>query len=255
MKGFMITVGNFFFRWRDTAFSMIFLAGLALIAYPRPGYWVTGWFGDLEVDQRLSLFGLLLVIFGIAVRALVIGFIYVRRAGDRKKIHADELFRHGLFAHSRNPLYAGNLFVVTGAIFTVNLGLFWFIVLPFFYFVYYCIILAEEDFLSKKFRASYAEYLTTVNRLFPGNLNQLRSSFQSLTFQFKRVVKVEYASTSLVLCSLFVANLLKFRYRHGIGYDTALQQSLIAGIVIVLLYYITAASLKQAGKLEWNQKD
>lgn len=255
MKSFMITVGNFFFRWRDTVFSLIFLGGLVLIAYPRPGYWVTGWFGDLQVDQILSLLGLLLALSGIGVRALVIGFIYVKRAGNRKKIHADELFRDGLFAHSRNPLYAGNLLVVTGAIFTVNLALFWFIVLPFFYFVYYCIIFAEEDFLSKKFGASYAEYMTTVNRLFPGNLGKLISSFQGLTFLFKRVVKVEYASTSLILCSLLAANLLKFRYRYGIDYDTALQQSLIAGIVIVLLYFITATSLKQAGKLEWNQND
>ena len=255
MKSFMITVGNFFFRWRDTAFSLIFLGGLVLIAYPRPGYWVTGWFGDLQVDQILSLLGLLLALSGIGVRALVIGFIYVKRAGDRKKIHADELFRDGLFAHSRNPLYAGNLLVVTGAMFTMNLGLFWFIVLPFFFFVYYCIIFAEEDFLSKKFAAATAENLPPRNRLVPGHLAKRRSSIQAMTCLFRRDVKDEHASTSLILFSVLAANLLKFRYRYGIDYDTGLQQSLIAGIVIVLLYFITATSLKQGGKLEWNQND
>jgi len=254
MKRFMILIGNFFFRWRDTAFSLIFLAGIILVAWPQPGYWLTGWFGDLETDQKLSCIGLLLVVSGIVVRALVIGFIYVKRAGDGKKIHAEELFQDGLFAHSRNPLYVGNLLVVTGAMFTLNLGLFWYIVLPFFYFVYYAIIFAEEDFLTKKFGGKYADYMTKVNRLFPGNLLSLGQSFQTLTFSFKRVVKVEHASTSMILFGMFTVNLLKFRYRYGIGFDTTLQTIFISGMVIMLLYFITATSLKQAGKLEWNNK-
>ncbi|MBW7858183.1 MAG: hypothetical protein H3C43_07825 [Leptonema sp. (in: Bacteria)] len=250
MKSLLITVGNFFFRWRDTAFSLILIAGLILIATPLPGHWVTGWFGDIDTDQLFSIIGAGLVLLGIIVRALVIGFIYVKRAGDRKKIHADELFQDGLFRHTRNPLYVGNLFVVTGAIFTVNLGLFWFIVLPFFYFVYYCIIFAEEDFLSKKFGEQYTEYMSQVNRLWPGKLKSIGSSFQNLTFRFRRVVKVEHSSTSLTLFSIIIANIIKFRYRYSIGFNTELQIGLFVCLGLVVLYFVTAATLKQMRRLE-----
>lgn len=251
MKTLMITIGNFFFRWRDTAFSLILFGGLILISTPLPDYWITGWFGDLETDQLLSLIGAGLVLLGIFVRALVIGFIYVKRAGDRKKIHADELFQDGLFRHTRNPLYVGNLLVVTGAIFTVNLSLFWFIVLPFFFFVYYCIIFAEEDFLLKQFGHKYTEYMSKVNRLWPGNLLGLNSSFKGLTFKFRRVVKVEHASTSLTLFSVIIVNLLKFRFRYSIGFDTDLQVGFIICLALVIIYFSTAATLKKMKRLEW----
>lgn len=252
MKQFMINTGNFFFRWRDTAFTLIFLLGLAVIAMPRPAHALLGWYGSVGSDEIFSILGALLAISGIAVRALVIGFIYVKRAGEGKRIHAEELFRDGLFAHTRNPLYVGNLLVVTGVIATMNLNFYWLVMLPFFFFIYYSIILAEEEFLEKKFGKQYADYIATVNRLIPGNLAKLKSSFQGLTFLPLRVVKVEHGSTSLILVSLLLANLVKFRYRWGIPMDSLREQMFILLIGVVLLYLLVASLLKKTGKLEWK---
>lgn len=252
MKQFMINTGHFFFRWRDTAFTLIFALGLVIISLPRPAHALLGWYGSVGSDQIFSILGALLAISGITVRALVIGFIYVKRAGEGKRIHADELFRDGLFAHTRNPLYVGNLLVVTGVITTVNLNLYWIFMLPFFVFVYYSIILAEEEFLSKKFGQQYADYMASVNRLFPGHLSKIRASFQGLTFLPVRVIKVEHGSTSLILISLLLANLVKFHYRWGIPFDALSEQVFMLLIGVVVLYLLTAALLKKAGKLEWN---
>src|SRR4029078_8211515 len=73
--------------------------------------------------------GLLLILLGQGLRAAVIGFATINRGGQNRLIHADDLVTDGLFAHSRNPLYVGNvlilsgLFLVHGTPWVVGLGI------------------------------------------------------------------------------------------------------------------------------------
>lgn len=51
---------------------------------------------------------------GQALRFAVIGYAYIKRGGLRRRVHVDKLVMKGYFAHSRNPLYLGNLVVLSG---------------------------------------------------------------------------------------------------------------------------------------------
>jgi len=245
----VIKLGNFFFRWRDTLFSLILLFGLYSLTMTQQ-YWFLLGFGSLKEDIVFSMIGFLLVLIGITIRSITIGYIYIKRAGINKKIHADQLFKEGLFAHSRNPLYLGNLFIVTGAIMSLNLILFWVLILPMFYLIYYAIIRAEEAFLSNKFKQEYLEYLNQVPRLFFGNFHLFPDSFKNLNFSLKRVIKVEHSVQFLVLFTIVLTNILKFHFRYNINWENEFLIVLYIILVILIIYQILASILKRLGKLD-----
>ena len=68
----------------------------------------------------MDIAGVLIILSGLGLRAVVIGLAYIKRGGVNKMIHADTLVTNGLFAHCRNPLYAGNLLVVAGLLVIFN---------------------------------------------------------------------------------------------------------------------------------------
>ena len=139
MKAFMISIGNFFFKWRDTVLTLILIAALILVAYPGQDLppigplqqWKISWSQEILV----SIVGLLILIAGQIVRAVTIGWAYIKRGGLNKKIYAETLVRKGMFAHSRNPVYLGNLLIATGALVSVNQFWYWVAVLPLVYFL------------------------------------------------------------------------------------------------------------------------
>lgn len=245
----IVKIGNFFFRWRDTLFSLIILLGLYLLTFNNQ-YWFILRFGNFREDIILSIIGLIFILTGIIIRSITIGYIYIKRAGINKKIHADELFTEGLFSHSRNPLYVGNLFIVTGAIISMNLYLFWFIVLPLFYFIYYAIIKAEENFLENKFKDKYKKYMESVPRLIFGNFHLFPESFKNLNFSIKRVIKVEHSVQFLVLFTLALINIFKFYFRYHFDYNHTFFIIIYISIIVLLLYQILSSLLKKKGKLD-----
>jgi len=245
---FLIKLGNFFFRWRDTLFSLIFLMGLLILTSPNK-LWIFNAVGNLKEDIILSILGFFLILIGILIRSITIGYIYIKRAGINKRIHAEKLFKEGLFAHLRNPLYLGNLFIVTGGIFILNIYLFWFFVLPLFYFIYYCIIKAEEEFLKNKFKEEYQDYLNSVPRLIPRNLSHFPDSFKNLTFSFKRVFKVEHSTHFLVFITIILIHIFKFHFRYNFDWNHSFFLFLYLIGIILIFYQIIMVILKRKGKL------
>jgi hypothetical protein len=71
-------------------------------------------------DTLLDLAGVAVVLCGQTLRAAVIGYAYIRRGGKDGKAYADDLVTGGLFAHSRNPLYVGNLLLLAGLLLIYN---------------------------------------------------------------------------------------------------------------------------------------
>ncbi|GIX41097.1 MAG: lipid A Kdo2 1-phosphate O-methyltransferase [Leptospiraceae bacterium] len=245
----VIKAGIFFFRWRDTLFSLIFLAGLYLLSISEKTF-LFHFIGNFKEDLIFSALGFIFVVIGIGIRAITIGYIYIKRAGLNKKIHAEQLFKEGLFSHCRNPLYLGNLFVVTGAIISLNIYLYWIVILPLFYFIYYSIIRAEEEFLKNKFKEEYINYIKDVPRLIPGNLNRFPESFKNLNFSLKRVIKVEHSTQFLVFFTILLINILKFRFRYNISWENPYFQIIYFIMILLIIYQITAAILKRKGKLD-----
>ncbi|MCB1189864.1 MAG: isoprenylcysteine carboxylmethyltransferase family protein [Leptospiraceae bacterium] len=248
MRQFMIRVGNFFFRWRDTAFSLIFLPALYLVTFPEHAI------GDFWVDILTSVAGFVLMLTGQIIRGITIGYAYIKRGGLNKQIYAQTLVHRGMFAHCRNPLYLGNLLIVTGGIITINIIWYDLIVLPLFYFIYLSITVAEEEFLRGKFGKEYDEYVKNVNRFLPSNLGKWKESIEGMDFTWKRFFKKEYSSLFIVFSVYFLSNLLKYHFRHGLKFNDpiALAQWGFIGTLFVIL--IVTQILARANKLEWGER-
>ena len=180
----MVSFGNFFFKFRDYLFPLVFL-GFAVLVPPltAPGY-----------ALALDVAGLTIAIGGQALRAAVIGFAYIKRGGKNKQVYADNLVIEGFFAHSRNPLYVGNLMVLIGLILIHGGPVFVVAGSAFYLFAYRCIVAAEENFLRNKFGTQYDDYCARVNR-FLLSFSGLGKSIEGMEYDWKRVVRKEYGST------------------------------------------------------------
>ncbi len=243
MEKVFVVLGNFFFRWRDTLFTFILIFGLYSLTLTDHIFF--SYLNDQKLDIMFSWIGLFVVIVGVLIRVFTIGFIYIKRAGFKKKIYAETLFQEGLFAHSRNPLYLGNLLIVTGIIISFDMFLFWFFVLPLFYFIYYCMIKAEENFLLNKFKDQYKDYYQKVPRLFFGNFSQFPDSFKNLQFSFPQLIKVEHSTHFLIFFSLILINLIKFRYRYSYEWNDPLFYFLYILLSILIFYQIVSYIYKK----------
>ncbi|MEO8447367.1 MAG: isoprenylcysteine carboxylmethyltransferase family protein [bacterium] len=113
------------------------------------------------------------------------------------------LVTQGPYSMVRNPLYIGNIMIYIG------LGIMSFALFPylqifallFFIFQYYCIILAEEDFLQSKFKQEFTEYKKSVNRFIPWK-NKLNDNIKSaLTYDLKKGFKSERRSLQAFILS------------------------------------------------------
>ena len=238
---FMIAAGDFLFRTRNAVFPLLFVL-IALASKPRP------LFGRTEADFWLDLAGLCVILSGQALRALVIGLAYIRRGGKHGRIYADDLVVDGLFAHSRNPLYLGNLLVYAGLLMVLNSPAAWLIGAPFYFFAYWAITLAEEAFLGGKFGQAYEEYRRRVNRFLPSPAG-LGATIRSMRFDWRRVVRKEYGATFAWITS-FLA-LLVYEGITWRGTDVPNPEFRAIGVVWILaiLGYAIARFLKKTGRL------
>jgi protein-S-isoprenylcysteine O-methyltransferase Ste14 len=209
---FIISCGNWLFAYRDYLFPLLFLMMLLTTKPTLP-------FGSERIDRWLDVLGLVVVLIGQGCRCLALGFVdNIRRGGRKKRIAAQTLIRGGVFAHTRNPLYVGDLLIVCGLVLIASCQWGYVLVLPMFLGVYWAIVLAEEDFLRQKFGQEYVAYCRTVNRFVP-QLTGLRQSFADCFFDWKRVVRKEYGITctwiTLTLLLLIWKQWERFGYTGG----------------------------------------
>ena len=161
VRSHAIRLGRFLFGYRDYLFPGAFLL-LAMTTKPIFP------FGSEQWDRWLDALGLLVALTGQGCRTLAIGCVTnIRRRGRQRRITAETLIRSGFFAHSRNPFYLGNLLIFCGLVIMANSYWWYVLALPGFVGMYWVIVLAEEEFLTKRFGPEYAEYCQTVNRFVP----------------------------------------------------------------------------------------
>jgi protein-S-isoprenylcysteine O-methyltransferase Ste14 len=240
VKRLTVAAGNFFFHWREMLFpavQVLLVFGFAPRPWPRAG--------GADLGNAL---GILLVLLGQGLRAAVIGFAYIKRGGQNRRIHADDLVTDGLFAHCRNPLYVGNVLILAGLFFVhgspwvIGLGL------GFFLYAYLAITLAEEEFLAGRFGAAYADYVRRVPRFLP-RLGGLGRTLDGMTFDWAKVVRKEYGSTFAWVTMLMIILTLESRGRLD---PEAFRARLVvlAGVwTLALAGYATARALKKRGAL------
>jgi protein-S-isoprenylcysteine O-methyltransferase Ste14 len=237
----LIRIGQFFFKYRDFLSPVVFVT---IILLTRPRYLN----GDRRFDLAMDAAGILLILFGQGLRAAVIGFAYIKRGGKKKQVYADKLVTEGFFAHARNPLYVGNYLTIAGLLVIHNSPWAFVIVLAFYTLMYWTIVLAEEDFLRRKFGGDYEAYCRRVNR-FVLSFKGLGKSLEGMRYDWPRLIRKEYGTTFTCITTVFGLMLWE-RYRN-IGWgESRFAFAVLTGLwVIVLVAYTAARFSKKKGWL------
>ena len=238
----MLPIGHFLFRFRNLLFPLLFLPLAAIL---EPAFME----GDNWIDDSLDALGVIVLALGLALRSLVVGLAYIKRGGKDKKVYADALVTDGIFAHSRNPLYLGNILILCGLAMIHSSPWFYLVGLPFLVFAYLCIVVAEETFLSRKFGESYADYVRRTNRFFPSTAG-LADTIRGMRFDWKRVIRKEYGT--LFGAFTGIVGLLEWEdvRRYGFKAESADIRNAFLLWIPVLLLYVTARILKKKKLLE-----
>lgn len=239
--GLLVAWGNFLFRTRDAVFTVVLLLAVALTKPVWPG-------GSERWDDVLDLAGLLVAASGQAVRVAVIGTVYIVRGGRNRRVYADDLVTGGFFAHSRNPLYLGNLLVLFGLLAIWHAPVAWLVASPFFLVGYVAIVAAEESFLRGKFGTRFDEYCARVPRWVP-RLSGLPASLAGMRFRFRRVVVKEYGSTAawtLTACALLLGDSLS---HQSWGARPAYHAAVAGATAAIVVLWGVARWLKKSRRL------
>jgi protein-S-isoprenylcysteine O-methyltransferase Ste14 len=236
-----LATGRFFFRSRDAVFPLVFLA----IVVATRARWP---FESRPYEVLSNILGITVALAGQALRALVIGLAYIRRGGRNRQVHADELVQEGIFAHSRNPLYLGNLLGLIGLLIVHNSPAGYLVGLPFYLLAYLSIVCAEEEYLTHRFGQEYVRYGREVTRFLP-RLTGLRATLTSMRFDWLRLLRKEYGTTFTGLTS--VLGLLLWDQYQVLGSDSATRALpvVLALWLPLAVAYLTVFYLKKRGAL------
>lgn len=237
----MIRIGQFFFKYRDIAVPLVFVACAILLqpdVYPH----------HPPLNLILNIVGLLVACSGQLLRAFVIGYAYIKRGGKNKQVYADSLQQSGFFAHCRNPLYVGNILMLIGLGIVHGNPLFIAVDIAFTMLVYISIVAAEEDFLAGKFGAEYADYCRSVPR-FGFKFSGLSKSLDGMRYDWGRLIRKEYGT--LFTFSTSALLLLAWEAISSRGYEAArpLLASLLVVWGVIILAWVVARLLKKKTNL------
>jgi protein-S-isoprenylcysteine O-methyltransferase Ste14 len=227
MKRFLISSGAMFFRYRNSLFPILFILGVII---SRPAFFL----GNQDLDQIWTALGAIIALFGQLFRLMVIGYAYIKRGGKGGKVYADDLVIRGFYAHTRNPMYFGNLLITLGLCMSYGSFFAYAVVLPLLTFAYISIILTEEDYLRKKFGKTYEDYTKNVNRLIP-NFHGLKESLSEFKYDWKKALRKDYGNVFVTVFFIIVSSTWKNYYVLG---PAALRLGFIAILCLATFYFI-----------------
>ena len=179
-----VVTGHWLFRWRGflpICFIAIIIPAFEGFRYPygsRTGY--------------LALWGICLAIsfIGVFIRAYAVGYAAKGTSGRNTKEGqiAETLNTTGIYSIVRNPLYLGNFVIMLGQIVLLRSAWCVLVYILSFWLYYERIIMAEEDFLKKKFGAAYENYARCTPAFIP-NLSLWKKT--ALTYSTKFMIRKE----------------------------------------------------------------
>lgn len=232
----MVRLGNFLFRNRNGLFP-VFYAMLFIPSWP------------LFANPVIAvIIGFSITMAGQLVRIITIGLAYIIRGGRDRRVYAEDLVTTGIFSHCRNPLYVGNIFILTGLGVASNSLLFTIVFTPLFLFFYQAIVLAEESYLRDKFGVEYDQYCRKVHRWIP-DLSGISITISNMEFKWKRVIIREYNSTYIWMTGA-VLIIMKHFYFNKEQFNFNVNLPLFIAILSLLLcLYLLARYMKKSKKL------
>ena len=235
-------IGRFLFRWRSFTPIPVLVVAVPLLWRSRGGG-----------GALWTAVGIASCVAGQAVRAWVLGQVPDGTSGQNERLIATGLNTHGPYAHTRNPLYLGNLLITLGlcvAAHDVTLLLF---VTLLFAVQYRAIIAAEEGFLRDRFGARFEQYRRAVPRFWPRPAARSRGESRP-RWSWRRALRKEHnpfaAWAVLVLALLASDQIVRAR---AAGAPPSLRGYGLTAHVVALAA-ITAAWLCTKGwKHRWAQ--
>lgn len=191
----LTTAGNFLFRYRNSLFPV----ACVLLFLPGPD--------PFPDPLQAAAVGAVVATLGQIVRGATIGLRYVIRGGRGRRVYAEDLVTDGIYSHTRNPMYVGNLLIMIGVAIASNSWATIAVAVPLGLFMYASIVAAEEDYLRQRFGAAFTAYCRDVPRWFP-RLTGLATTLRSMQFRWRRVIVKEYGTpfgwiSVLVLIALY----------------------------------------------------
>ncbi len=182
----LLTQGNVFFKNRS--YIPLILLPFAFIVTKASIEKFPMWFGHngINFPERVAV---VLCVTGFIIRMLTVGFTPANTSGRNTATQvADSLNTSGIYSTVRHPLYLGNYFMWL-SIAALTADLYFVAIFSLLYFIFYeRVMLAEEDFLSKKFGDSYTAWSQKVPTIIP-NFSQWNSP--NLYFSWKKVLAKE----------------------------------------------------------------
>jgi protein-S-isoprenylcysteine O-methyltransferase Ste14 len=205
-SGFLERAGGVLFRWRSFTPVPIVLLAVPLI-----------WLGRGPASPLWLVAGLALCAAGQALRAWVLGQVPDGTSGQNERLIATELNVSGPYAHTRNPLYLGNLGITLGLCLIAHSWALFLLVGALFGLQYRAIIAAEEGFLFSRFGAAYDDFRARVPRFWPAL--RARSVSTPRAWSWRRALKKEHNPMAAwaLLALLFVA--LDHQRKAAYGYS------------------------------------
>ena len=225
----VIWAGNQFFRYRNAIFPVIFALALLLL---RPRVILA----NPRLDHWLVVCGTTVVLVAESFRLMTIGFDYISRGGNFGQISASFLVQKGVYGLTRNPMYFGNMFIAIGMVMVAGSPFMYGLLLPFFMFVYWSMVRAEEAYLLQRFGSEYAQYCARVNRFVP-SLCGAQSAFAGMRFNWGRAFRKELSTLAWLLAALILLPVWRVYWLQGwIATKAAAPRALILTSCDLFLY-------------------
>ena len=189
-----MNIGNFFFKYRS--YTPIPLA--AVILY------------NAQHANAYAILGLVCIVLGESIRFWAVS--YAGGITRTTTVGAAMLCTAGPFAHTRNPLYIGNMLMYNGIVLIAGASdIFAILMLTWLFFIiqYFLIINLEEQTLTRIFGATYLDYTKNVPRIFP-RLFRWKSNDIRQPMTFLKTLRTEKRTLQNVVIFLII---IYIRYR------------------------------------------
>jgi len=227
----LIKFGSRLFHYRNILFPVFYVTLFIPSPVVFPDY------------TRAILLGSLFSLAGIITRCTTTGLVYIIRGGSKRQIHAETLVTGGVYQICRNPMYLGNILLITGFGLFSNSIISLTIFTPLFIIIYFAIIKAEENFLLQRFGKQFEEYKNSSYALLP-KLSNTRKAFAGHRFNYKRVINKEHNLVFLYATGM----LLILWYQHLLTREVFL---FIFSLLLIINLYIKL--LRQEKKIRRNE--
>ncbi len=240
MKSTLVRVGDFLFKWRNLVFPALILA--VMLAVPPSNSFL----GRQDLEPLRDVLAIFVMLAGLVLRSAVIGFVYIKRGGRKKKVYAADLVTTGMFGVCRNPLYVGNLLIYAGI--GIMHGNPWVLGggLLLFAFMYQAIVLAEEHFLKDKFGDAYLAYCADVPR-WGLRWSRFREATAGMRFDLGKALLVDY---NPILNAVFILSAIELYERFT--YPPRERDGAIWWLISLMVLALVASGLVHYYKRHWR---